>query len=124
MQNEAAGQSKTTRILPGLLMGSLVIMLLFTLSACCPPYCGERYGSDYYTTVSITTIPQGDGYVAQLGGEGFDNIVLDVDSSEFTTTCTGELEVTKNYAELIKQKPGDFKVVMRNNCSMAIMRSN
>ncbi len=124
VQSEAYELIQTIRITAGRFFIFVLLVLLFSLSACCPPYCGERYGTDYYCMLQITTIPKGDEYVAQINGEGFNNLELDVRSSEFVTTCSGELEITKNYAELIKKNPSDFKVIMRNNCSMAIVRSN
>lgn len=122
-QQDASKTSKTSNVTQHLLFFSTCCMLLFMLSACCPPYCGERYDMDYYCPLEITTVHSGNGYVAQVNGEGFNNLELEVSPSEFATTCTGTLEVTKNYAELIKKQPNNFKVVMRRNCSMAIVRS-
>lgn len=102
----------------------LCLLLFALLTACCPPYCGERFGSDYYVVLQIKTVERDTGYVALINGDGFENLELDVRSSKFSNTCEGNLEVTKNYAKLIKDKPSDFKVIMRNNCSMAIVRSN
>lgn len=103
---------------------SLLFCLPLLLAACCPPYCGEGYGSNYYSEIKITTIPKDGGYVALLNGTDFDNLELAVEPSEFATACSGLLEVTQNYAQLIKQAPEDFMVIMRKNCSLTIVRAH
>ncbi len=120
---EAINTLRGIKTAQSLFVCSAFFVLLFTLTACCPPYCGERYGSDYYTPLEITTVPSGNGYVAQINGEELNNIELDVIASEFTNTCTGTIEVTKNFAKLIKNNPKNFKLMMRKNCSMAIVQS-
>ena len=115
---------RTTKTVQSLFVILFFIVLLSALNGCCPPYCGERYGTDYYCPLEIKTVKSGDGYLAIINGEGFDNLELKVIPSEFVNDCTGTLDVTKNYAALIKKQPQNFNVIIRKNCSMAIVRAN